>query len=327
MDGKRIGMKKMGRLKDSLLELSLLGYTRVGYRARHLEPLRDRRFIEGKRVLVTGATSGLGEATALRLAELGARVTLVGRSQEKLDASIAKIREAVPNAELRSERADLAIMHEVAALADRLLARDEPLHVLVNNAGVLLPERELTKEGLERTFATNLLGHAILTERLMPLLIRAAPSRILNVSSGGMYTQRIRPDDLETARSSYEGAAVYARTKRGQVILTEHWAERLASRGVVVHAMHPGWADTAGVRTSLPGFHRLTQALLRDADEGADTIVWLAAAEEPARSSGLFWHDRRPWPTHRLRSTRETPEERARFLRALEDHARRVLGG
>ena len=107
---------------------------------------------------------------------------------------------------------------------------------------------------------------------------------------------------------------MYARTKRAEVILTEIWAEQLAGTGVVVHAMHPGWSDTPGVRSSLPRFYAVTRPLLRTPAEGADTIVWLGAAAEPGRSSGRFWHDRRPRPTHRLRWTRETRQERERLL-------------
>jgi dehydrogenase/reductase SDR family member 12 len=125
-----------------------------------------------------------------------------------------------------------------------------------------------------------------------------------------MYTQRIGGDDLQSARGEFDGATAYARAKRAQVILTELWARRLEGRGVVVHAMHPGWADTPGVETSLPRFYRLTRPLLRTPEQGADTIVWLGAADEPGRSTGRFWHDRRPRPTHLLPWTRETRQER-----------------
>ena len=207
-------------------------------------------------------------------------------------------------------------MSEVRALAGRL---PRPLHVLVNNAGVLLPNRTQTAEGLETTFATNLLGHFLLTNLLAEALADGAPARIVNVSSGGMYTQRIVVEDLQMERGRYNGTVAYARTKRAQVILTELWADALRSRGIAVHAMHPGWADTPGVEASLPRFHRLTRPLLRSPEAGADTIVWLCAAEEAGKTTGLFWHDRRPRPTHRTRATRESAEERRALLRALEN--------
>ena len=168
----------------------------------------------------------------------------------------------------------------------------------------------MSPNGIELTFATNVLGPFLLTSLLLPRLERSAPSRIINVSSGGMYTQPLRVDDLQSDRGEFDGPTAYARTKRAQVTLTQLWAQRLEGRGVVVHTMHPGWADTPGVRSSLPAFYRLTRPLLRTPEQGADTIVWLGAADEPGRSTGLFWHDRRPRPTHLLPWTRETQRER-----------------
>jgi NAD(P)-dependent dehydrogenase (short-subunit alcohol dehydrogenase family) len=184
------------------------------------------------------------------------------------------------------------------------------LDVLINNAGVLTQERELSADGIELTLATNVIGPFLLTQLLNGVLERSAPSRIVNVSSGGMYTQKLRVDDLQSEQGHFDGPTAYARTKRAEVVLTEMWAERLAGTGVSVHGMHPGWANTAGVQSSLPRFYRVTRPLLRSSDEGADTIVWLGAAPEPADSSGGFWHDRRRRPTHLLPGTRETEEER-----------------
>jgi NAD(P)-dependent dehydrogenase (short-subunit alcohol dehydrogenase family) len=136
--------------------------------------------------------------------------------------------------------------------------------------------------------------------------------RLLPIGGRGrlVYAQRISVNDLQNARGTYDGAKAYARTKRGQVILTELWAGALAPCGIVVHAMHPGWSDTPGVSTSLPRFYKLTKPLLRSPAQGADTIVWLCAADEAGRSTGKFWHDRTPRPTHRFAGTRETAEER-----------------
>jgi len=295
---------------DSLLDSSVLGYTSLGVRLRSLPPIDVD--LEGRVALVTGATSGLGRATAEELARLGATLILVGRDLEKAHRVAREIAEATGSSTVRTEIADLSSMKEIRSLASRLEA---PLHILVNNVGVLLPEREVTDEGYEATFATNLLGQFLLTELLLDKL--EAPARIVNVSSGGMYTQRIRVDDLQMERGRYDGAVAYARTKRGQVILTELWAGRLRDRGVVVHSMHPGWADTPGVSVSLPRFYKLTKPLLRSPEEGADTIVWLCADPEPARSTGLFWHDRRPRPTHRMRGTEASEEERQALWEAL----------
>ncbi len=288
---------------DALLDKSIVGYTSLGFRLRPLSPIEAD--LTGRVAVVTGASSGLGRETATELAKLGATVILVGRNREKTDRVAESIRGARPHGDARVEIADLSSMREVRALAARL---DRPIHILVNNAGILPSKRTETDEGIETTFATNLLGHFLLTNLLIQKL--EAPARVINVSSGGMYTQRIRVDDLQMSGGRFDGTVQYARTKRAQVILTEMWADSLFDRGIVVHAMHPGWADTPGVSRSLPMFHRLTKPLLRSAKEGADTIVWLCASEEAGTRTGLFWHDRKPRPTHRLQSTKETQAER-----------------
>ena len=187
------------------------------------------------------------------------------------------------------------------------------LDVLVNNAGALLGERTLSVDGIELTFATNVLGPFLLTNLLTPLLKKSAPARIVNVSSGGMYTQRIHVEDLQSAHGEFDGATAYARTKRAQVILTEQWAERLkgSGRGGSRDASRLG--GHPGPQSSLPRFYGATRRLLRTPQEGADTIVWLGAAPEPARCSGGFWHDRRERPTHRVPWTRESAADRDRL--------------
>ena len=295
---------------DSILDKSVVGYTALGYRLRPHPPIRND--LSGRVALVTGATSGLGRRAATDLARLGATVIVVGRTEEKTHAVADAIRNETGNPHVRVEIADLSSMAQVRALADRMEA---PIHLLVNNAGVLLSDRTETDEGFETTFATNLLGQFLLTNLLIDKL--EPPARIINVSSGGMYTQPIVVGDLQMKQGRYDGAVAYARTKRGQVILTELWADALRNRGIVVHAMHPGWADTPGVSSSLPRFYKLTKPLLRTPAQGADTIVWLCASDEAGRCTGKFWHDRRPRPTHRLPNTRETEVERQSLWRQL----------
>jgi NAD(P)-dependent dehydrogenase (short-subunit alcohol dehydrogenase family) len=293
-------------------KLSIAGFTNLGY----LLHARDFKAVEtdmsGKTVVVTGATGGLGKETATSLAALGARVIAVGRDEAKLG-----LLEADVNGEVVAVRADLSLLEQVRELGNRLVATEPHIDVLVNNVGVLLPDRTMTTEGLEATLATNLAGHFLLTNLLIPRLVQSAPARIVNVSSGGMYSERIHPEDLQYEQGSYGGSSAYARTKRGQVVLTEMWAKRLAGTGVVVHAMHPGWAKTAGVERSLPTFNRLMKPLLRTPTQGADTIVWLAAAEEPGRSNGQFWFDRTVVPTHLTDATRESAEDRQALWASL----------
>ena len=306
-----------GLLDRSVLP-GMLTFSRPGHVVRRWcqESITDR--LDERRVVLTGATSGLGFACAHALAGLGASLVLVGRDEQKLAEtarSVASTHDVPPPA---TERADLALMSEVRALAERLLADPAPIHVLINNAGALFGERAETAEGHERSLAINLMSPFLLTNLLIPRLAASTPSRIVNVSSGGMYTQRIDVDDLGSERGEYRGAAAYARAKRGQMILTERWAAELADKGVVVHAMHPGWADTPGVRSSLPGFYRVTKRILRTAEEGADTIVWLVAAPDAAQSTGGFWLDRAPHLTHIFAKTRESEAERLQLWDALE---------
>jgi len=304
-------------LQDRLIVPGLIGFTRLGYHRhkRRWKPLAVS--LRGRTAVVTGATSGLGRAAAQQLAELGARVVLVARSPDKADLARREIAAATGNDNIAVAQADLSLLADVRKLARQLL-RDEPrIHVLVNNAGILLNERTPTREGNETSFATNLLAPFLLTQLLLPRLRESSPSRIINVSSGGMYSTGVAVDDLQYERKPWNGADAYARAKRALVIVTELWAEQLRDTGVVVHAMHPGWADTPGVSASLPGFHAVTRRLLRTAEQGADTITWLAASPEAARVSGWFWLDREPHTTHVFPGTEGSPEERRQLWDTL----------
>jgi dehydrogenase/reductase SDR family member 12 len=310
-DARPTGKGMINSLLDSVLDRSVIGYTSVGYRIRSRGWSASKLpSLGGKLVMVTGATSGLGLAAAEGFARLGATVWLVVRSNARGKQARAAVLERSGHKDVHVGLCDLSDLCSVRQFAEFFATRAQRLDVLVNNAGVLTEERGVSADGVELTFATNVLGPFLLTNLLIPLLECSAPARIINVSSGGMYTQRIRADDLQSERGTFDGPTAYARTKRAQVILTEMCAKRLEGRGVVVHSMHPEWADTPGVKTSLPRFYRLTGPLLRTPEQGADTIVWLGAANEPGRSTGLFWHDRRPRPPHLLPWTRETHQER-----------------
>jgi NAD(P)-dependent dehydrogenase (short-subunit alcohol dehydrogenase family) len=295
----------MAPTTDGILEGSIVGsFTNVGYRLRSGEWEADMQRMDGATAIVTGATSGIGLATAHQMAALGARVVLVGRNQEKLDSALDEIAESSSNGEAAGYRADLSSLDELRRLAGELLAGEQRIDVLVNNASVLAPDRATSVDGFELTLATNLLGTFLLTNLLIPRMVESAPARIITVSSGGMYTEALDVSGIEMTPEDYGGSAAYARTKRAQVVLTDIWADRLAGTGVVAHSMHPGWVGTPGVAASLPTFRRVMGPLLRNADQGADTIVWLAADSDALGSSGEFWMDRRPRSKHRLKRTR-----------------------
>ncbi len=300
---------------DRVLDRTLLpGYSAIGYRLRRRtwdenDPAPGA--LSGKRALVTGAGGGLGEAAALGLARLGARVHLVVRSPQRAAAAVIRItasleREGI-TPDLVVDTCDLADLADVRRYAAVLLERAEPVDVLVHNAGVLPAERTESVDGHELTVATHVLGPVLLTELIRPVL-RGHGARVIQVSSGGMYTQALPAADLEYRHGRYQGATAYARSKRMQVELAPLLQARWIQDDIAVHTMHPGWADTPGVASSLPLFRAVTRPVLRDAEGGADTIVWLAATE-PNPRGGQFWHDRAERPTHYREATRPSAAE------------------
>jgi NAD(P)-dependent dehydrogenase (short-subunit alcohol dehydrogenase family) len=204
--------------------------------------------------------------------------------------------------------ADMGEPDQIRRLATAVEEIGDRLDVLVHNAGSLSHERRTNSAGIEATVASQVLGPFLLTALLLEPLSGGQPGRVITVSSGGMYTAPLTVSGLQMPPDDYSGSDQYARVKRAQVTLNELWAERLRSSGVVFSAMHPGWADTPGVRASLPRFRALTGPVLRSIPEGADTIEWLACDVEPTHHSGAFWHDRRRRKTHRLPRTRRSDD-------------------
>lgn len=314
-------MGRLTRLLDSALDRSVvLSFDRTGFE-RHARDFVAADLdvdLTGRTALITGANAGLGRAATQALHARGATVILACRDRARGEAARAELG---PRAEL--ELVDMSSTASVRALAARLAGR--PLDVLIHNAGALVDAYTPTPEGLELTWATHVVGPWLLTQQLMPSL--RAGARVIWVSSGGMYTQRL---DLERLRRpsprGFDGVVQYAQAKRAQIILTEQLATRLAAQQVVVHAMHPGWADTGGVRSSLPRFFALTRAILRSPAQGADTIVWLAASARAGQTTGQLWFDRRVVSTHLWPRTEELPGDRARLWDACAEDAARAAG-
>lgn len=301
---------KLARGVDILMDRTLVpGFTRIGPAVRSRLPGWPAdpsvNALAGRTAAVTGATSGLGLATAQGFARLGADLRLVVRDVQKGARVKAQLESEFSGVEVTVDRCDVSDLDDVRRFAAEVAI--ERLDVLVHNAGAMPATRTESAQGHEMTMALHVLGPLLMTDLLRPVL--ATGGRVILVTSGGMYGQRLRADDPEYTRGEYAPATAYARSKRAQVELLPVLAKRWAADGIGVHATHPGWADTPGVADSLPTFHKLTGPLLRDAAGGADTTVWLAATE-PQPPSGDLWHDRRTRRTHLTRRTRTGAAER-----------------
>ena len=301
---------------DGALELSVVGsFSRPGYHVRRRlfgwsEP--GPRSLAGKTVLITGPTSGLGRATAEAIAALGARVVLLSRSRDKLERVRDELSERHGEDRFPIVVADMSSLTSVREAVDQVLEQEVRLDVLVDNAGAIFDDRQVTVDGLEMTFATMVVGPFVLIAGLLPLLEASGGSRVISVVSGGMYAQPLPLDDLQFERGDFDGTRAYARAKRASTALTREWSRR--HHGPVrFDAMHPGWADTPGLATSLPGFYDLMRPFLRTPAEGIDTITWLATEQTAERRDGNLYLDRRPRPFDRLPATRLSAAERRRL--------------
>jgi NAD(P)-dependent dehydrogenase (short-subunit alcohol dehydrogenase family) len=231
-------------------------------------------------ILVTGATDGLGKRVAFELAARGATVLLHGRSRERLEATLGEAREETGSEKLGSYLADLASLGEVRALAEQVLAEQDRLEVLINNAGVIAGERRESEDGYELTFAVNYLAHFLLTNLLLPLLLDSAPARIVNVASAGQSHVDFRNVML---KRGYRGMKAYTQSKLAQVMFTFELAEHLQGTGVTVNALHPATLmDTKMVHQTFGHASSTVQ-------EGTEAVVRLAASPELEGVTGRYF--------------------------------------
>ncbi len=295
-------------------------FSRLGYEKKGLSRKPVEADFSGQTWLVTGASGGIGREIVAQACRRGARVIAVARSRRKLD-QLDEVLDG--DGSIETLAADLALCGDVRSVIEILAEAGRPLDVLVNNVGVLLNQHRLTDEGLESSFATNLLNHYLLTEGLLESGLLSPAAVVINMSSGGMYSTALDPHALdETDPNRYDGVEAYARHKRAQVELTRYWND--AYRGSAsFHVMHPGWVDTVGVQTSLPGFRALFRRILRNSEQGADTAIWLAA-ERPAVAAEGIWLDRELQPEHVGEATRRGPETTAELIDVLERKLRQA---
>jgi NAD(P)-dependent dehydrogenase (short-subunit alcohol dehydrogenase family) len=303
---------------DRVLESTIVGsFTSIGYESRsRLENWDDPPSMAGQNVIITGGSSGIGRAVAEGILSLGATVCVTSRSSERAEKVADELSASVQgDATVVGLDLDTGSRQSIDRFASAVTERFDSIDVLINNAGALTDDYRTDDTGMELTLSTHLVGPFALMSLLRP---RYRPgARVLFMSSGGMYTQGLDVDRIELPERLYTGTTAYARAKRGQVEMAKYLGPRWAP-DVILHTMHPGWVDTPGVDDALPGFARIMGPVLRTAQQGADTMVWLAATGGGDAEPGSFFHDRQVRGVAYAPNTATDDAERARLLEWLE---------
>lgn len=253
--------------------------------------------VAGKQVLITGATSGIGLAAAVELARRGAKLAIVARSRERAAEAVRQIKAGTPAATVDLLEADLSSQASVRKLASRVLEHYPKLDVLANNAGAIYTNRELTEDGIERTWATNHLAPFLLTTLLEDRLKESAPARVITTSSDAHQRGHMPFDDLAAERSyGLQGFERYGQTKLANILFTLELARRLEGTGVSAYCFHPGLVDTGfnhnnGLLMSIG--MAIVKPFSRTPEKGAETLVWLADSPH-AGPSGAYFNDLKP---------------------------------
>lgn len=251
--------------------------------------------MQGKTVVITGATSGIGEVAALELAGMGARIVAVARSKARGEATLAQLNEQAPAVKHRIVYGDLAELADMKRVAAEIAASEPRIDVLINNAGALFSQREVTKDGFERTFALDHLSYFVVTAGLRERLLATPGARIINTSSDAHMGARFDIDDLQTEK--YTGMQAYARAKLENILFTRELARRLKGTNVTANALHPGVVATrfghesGGIVSSLL---KVVQRFAISPEKGAETIVYLASSPTVAGVSGEYFYKSKP---------------------------------
>lgn len=259
--------------------------------------MSETRPLAGRNVVVTGGTGGIGKATAMGLASLGARVGIIGRDPARIAAAAEDLRRVSDDNEVDAFEADLSSQAQVRRVAAELQERYERLDALVNNVGGFWAHRHVTEDGLELTFALNHLAPFLLTNLLVGRMVAQGRARIVTVTSSAESLGRIDFDDLQGAER-YSGQRAYNQSKLANVLFTYELARRLTGTGVTANVVHPGVTRTAfGAEDQMRLFAAtggIARPFMRSPERGADTVVWAASSPELDGVTGGYFHDRRP---------------------------------
>lgn len=250
------------------------------------------RLMDGKTVLITGATDGIGKHAAKELAKMGATIVIVGRSEDRCKQTVEEVNAFRGKQQASYLVADLSSMSGVKSLADNFKAGFSRLDVLVNNAGGAFLTRQITEEGFEKTFALNHLAYFLLTDLLLDMLKANAPSRVINVSSNSHYRGKIAFEDLHL-KWFYFVLRAYSQSKLANVMFTYALARRLAGSGVTANCLHPGLVQTGifgKVKGVTPWIEKLLLRKAIPVEAGAETIVYLSSSEEVSGESGKYYY-------------------------------------
>lgn len=288
-------------------------YSQIGYYARRLFWRRLREDFQGQTWLVVGGSEGIGGSAARSAVQGGATVICVARDPAKLQA----FAQATGHPDrVIAETADFSLMANVLDLLERLQRRGVRIDVLVNNVGIQKRDQIITREGLETSFATNILSHYLFTREMLARGMLKPEATVIETSSGGMYNHPLVVKDLDITGEGYLGVRAYGLSKRAQVSLTAYWRQRHAGTGRRFYVMHPGWVDTAAVGRSMPRFRATLKSVLRKDHQGADTLVFLAERRPAQRADDSIWFDRKERAPHIFPRTRAggSPQELVDYL-------------
>jgi NAD(P)-dependent dehydrogenase (short-subunit alcohol dehydrogenase family) len=248
--------------------------------------------MHGKVVVITGATSGIGEVAARRLAGMGARIVLIARDKARGEAALSSLPGSGANSPHSIHYGDLARISEMKRLAREIAAAEPRIDVLINNAGAVFGSRQLTEDNLERTFAINHMAYFALTLGLRDRLLAAAPARIVNTASDAHKGAKLDFDDLQAAHG-FAPMKAYGRSKLCNILFTRELGRRLRGQGVTANCLHPGFVATRigdDIEGFTAGLFRLAKYFALTPEQGAETIVYLASSPDVADSSGEYFH-------------------------------------